>query len=1053
MSSILDLAIGISLADHVSSGINSIIGHFGLLRNASAEAQAQMDKFKTMGWIGASIGAIGVAGVHELDKLAQKAGEVKMQLIQLGGVYGLDVDDSKLKEVDQLAQDMSQRTIFSKKENIGIDLELAHAGISQEALKKVVPEATYLAEVEVGMGKSSGAQHTAYNFARMSEDAGITNDTDRMSKFADDMYRVINVTHANSESLGEAFKYSMPVVKNLGWTEQDNLIATAMATRAGVEGSMAGTHIKDFAERINPYKYLGAASGQKQLNAMAEAGLLDGVVTQTTKGGKEKIVGFETAALLKDKDHLKSYAEMIDVLAEKHESFLKKGSGTDWVGQTSKEDLDKLQAISKQMTGKELSGGNLQWAALMNHIFGEQGQDFAIISSHKDMFDKLKQQMDIQKSLHEQIDVIRKSFVGQSHILHGQLETLSLQFGKPIMEALTPALHVATDAFGNLIGYFDKHPQVTKFVAAVALGGSVFMIVAGSILLVSSALGGLRLALSVANITFGALIGTTGAYLIAGLAVIGLGYLIYKNFDTLKQIWNDYGGIVKGVAALFLVAYTPAILVATGQMVQLAFVTGMTTLKTIAFNVATGIGAFFMGAYRSVMLAVTAAQWIYSIATGVATASTWLQYAAMIILAPTIAMIRLAVMAWTGAQWLLNIALDANPIGAVILLVVGLIGVVGLIIYKWNDWWTALKNFAGNLPGWAVIVLDVFMPIIGIPITIAKYWDKAIAKVKEFLHIKSKATTEEPPKIPDAQMKVNPVFEQSDILKQVQSIPGMDLKLNPTLNQDELKKQLESFNQVLPNGEKEGGGIQIPANLDLNEITKQMSALPEQMNTTGQNSGLELAKGLTGADPKITESLTGISNQFTSNLPKSEEMNQYGQNLGKSLADGMASQEEKVREASQKLATAIHANLGVQSPTKEGPLRTNHLWGGNLAKSFAVGMIKNLDWIERASNVVANAVQLPQKTDESDLKGRYAIGTAVRPRESAINSNEDGGISSRGLVIQGPLIGAIHQQPGQDGKALAKEIFVEVKRLFAQEGITNTLSMPGYGLGLGRSGY
>lgn len=545
MSSILDLAISISLADHISSGVKSIIGQFKLMENATADVQKKMDGFKNMAFVGAAFGAVGAAGVAALSELAKKAGEVEMQMIQLGGVYGLNIDSSQLKEVESLAQEMSQKTIFSKKENLGISLELAHAGISKEALQKVVPEATYLSEIEVGMGKSSGAHQSAYNFARMAEDAGITNNTERMAKFADEMYRVISITHASSQSLGEAFKYSMPVVKNLGWTEQDNLLATAMAARAGVEGSMAGTHIKDFAERINPFKYLGTKGGDKQLSAMMDAGLLGGVTTREKQGGGVQISGFETAALLKDKDHLKSYAEMVDILSEKHAEFIKKGSSTDWVAQTSEADLKHIQELAKAQTGKELSGGDLQWAAIMNHIFGEQGQDFAIISSHKEMFTKLKEQMDIQKDLHQQIDVIRKSFVGQSHILHGQVETLGLQFGKPIMEMLVPAMNMLSTAMGGVLKWFDQHPQISKFLAILAAGVSTFFLVGGAITVTIAAFGALTTALSVIGIGFGTVALLSGGVVI-GIAAIATGaYLIVKNWGTIKTFLSGVFETIK----------------------------------------------------------------------------------------------------------------------------------------------------------------------------------------------------------------------------------------------------------------------------------------------------------------------------------------------------------------------------------------------------------------------------------------------------------------------------------------------------------------------------
>ncbi|WCK55433.1 phage tail tape measure protein [Aneurinibacillus sp. Ricciae_BoGa-3] len=391
-----------------------------------------------------------------LGELAKQAGDVQMQMVQLGSVYGLNIDDSKLQEINKLSQDLSQKTLFSQKETLGISLELAHAGISRDSLMKVVPEATYLAEVEVGMGKSSSANQTAYNFARMAEDARITNNEAKMAKFADTMSRVINVTHASSESLGEAFKYAMPVVKNLGWNENDVLVASGLAARAGMEGSMAGTHIKDFAERINPYKYLNTKGGQKQLQAMYVAGLIDNVTFERDKKGKltNKISGFGSAALLQNHDKLKSYEDMIPILAQKHDAYIKKGHG------------------------------ELEWAAEMNKIFGEQGQDFAIISSHKDMFEKLKQQMNVQKSLHQQIATIRGTFLGQSHIAQSQLQTIGLQIGQPLMQWATPALKAFTDGLSKLINVLQNHPVIAKVAAAAALAVGGLLALTSTLLIV-----------------------------------------------------------------------------------------------------------------------------------------------------------------------------------------------------------------------------------------------------------------------------------------------------------------------------------------------------------------------------------------------------------------------------------------------------------------------------------------------------------------------------------------------------------------------------------------
>ncbi|WP_143007033.1 phage tail tape measure protein, partial [Paenibacillus tianmuensis] len=280
----------------------------------------------------------------------------------------------------------------------------------------------------------------------MAEDARITGDVSAMEKFADNAFRVINVTHASTEGLGETFKYAMPVVKNLGWNETDMLMSSAMGAIHGMEGSMAGTHIKDFAERINPYKFLGTRGGAKQLSAMNDAGLLDGV--EYNKKGK--IIGFKNAALLKDKDSLKSYVDMVGVLTQKHKEFIAAGKS------------------------------ELEWAAKMNHIFGEQGQDFAIISSHQETFDKLMKSKDSQKGLHKQIDEIRESYKGQAHILHSKIENLTTSIGNHLLPEITKLISAISPGVTTATKWIDAHRDEVVMAGKVVAAFGTFMLALGA---------------------------------------------------------------------------------------------------------------------------------------------------------------------------------------------------------------------------------------------------------------------------------------------------------------------------------------------------------------------------------------------------------------------------------------------------------------------------------------------------------------------------------------------------------------------------------------------
>ncbi|NOV01344.1 phage tail tape measure protein [Paenibacillus planticolens] len=418
------------------------------------ELKSKFDKMKSAGFGDIATGA---ATVAPLIATIKKAGEVQMQEFALSGVYNLNMTSEKLKDIRKQAQDLSGLTLFSQKDILGIGIELARAQISQKNLKTVLPEATYVAEMEVLAKKTSSPERSAYNFARMAEDARITNDSDKLEKFADSLFRVVNVTHASSESLGETFKYAMPVVKNLGWDENDMLDASALAAVNGMEGSMAGTHIKDFAERINPYKFLGTRGGQKQLDAMNDVGLLDGVTTDK----KGKILGFQGAALLKDKDHIKKYSDMVDVLTEKHKEFIKAGNS------------------------------ELEWAAKMNHIFGEQGQDFAIITSHKEMFDKVKGSTSGQKSLHENITTARSLFEGELHALKSKFEGLGLAIGDQLLPEATKFAHELGPMVASATTWVNTHKDLVSAISKGALEFGGFMLVLGSAKLAIGTIGSL----------------------------------------------------------------------------------------------------------------------------------------------------------------------------------------------------------------------------------------------------------------------------------------------------------------------------------------------------------------------------------------------------------------------------------------------------------------------------------------------------------------------------------------------------------------------------------
>ena len=120
------------------------------------------------------------------------------------------------------------------------------------------------------------------------------------------------------------------------------------------------------------------------------------------------------------------------------------------------------------------------------------------------------------------------------------------------------------------------------------------------------------------------------------------------------------------------------------------------------FAVAGKVAAVAMGIYRGIVAAATAIQTIWNIAMTGGVAVTVAQKLAIAALYPIIMIVKAAQAVWTGVQWALNIAMNANPIGLVIIAIAGLIAVVALVVTHFKqltEWvqkgWDKLKNFLG----------------------------------------------------------------------------------------------------------------------------------------------------------------------------------------------------------------------------------------------------------------------------------------------------------------------------------------------------------------------
>lgn len=682
MSTVLDLAIAVSLTDRATSGVQNLISQFHLLRGASQDVQNQMNRLQTMAWSGGAFAAIGTAGllatagaatvaIDKAANLQEIMTELKAQTFgaELFDPAKADMIAQKMREIEDYTTRLGMETTFSNLDVGQAVLELQKGGIAIEDILSGAGEAV------IKMAQLSKIPPNAAAESLVQIRAGFQLTGEQLLAAADTLVKVSAASSADVSDLQAGLGNTAGVAKTMGFDVMDTSALVALTRTQTKTGEEAGTFVRSFLQRMIPATDTAGS-------AMKELGLLD-------KAGRSILVDSEGRA---------------------------KG-------------LNEIAAILRKATEGRRSDDIV---TLLQDIFGEQGNRTAmsLIRTGTGSLEEIQSNVEKQLTLNERVQIQMQNYNQVLDTAKEAFSTFLTVLGSPLLAKATSVVGSLGDKLQVAAEFFKEHPQVSKYMFAIAGGVSVFLTLGGVVLVAGASLGALNIALANASLTLGRVLMFSGFAVVGLAALVGIAYLVYRNWDTVKQLWDDYGGTVKIVAGILLAVYTPAILAATANMLRLDAVTGYTILRTAIMHAVTGAGAAAMGAYRSVMLAVALVQALWNMTIDRTILVNSIYYMGLGILGARLAVVSAVTKIWTGAQWLLNIALNANPIGLVIVLVVGLIAVVITVTQKWGELWDKLKDFSNKIPGWVIVLLVAFAPIIGIPLLIAKYWDVAAAKVK-----------------------------------------------------------------------------------------------------------------------------------------------------------------------------------------------------------------------------------------------------------------------------------------------------------------------------------
>lgn len=178
---------------------------------------------------------------------------------------------------------------------------------------------------------------------------------------------------------------------------------------------------------------------------------------------------------------------------------------------------------------------------------------------------------------------------------------------------------------------------------------------------------------------------TLGAWVVSA---VGTGLAWAGAASTALVGWNIFDADMIGIALTMTINQAKAAVAIGIVWVENAVNAGIAwtaqKVSAIAGFVAMSASAVFNAATSGAAWAANA------IKIGLQTAATWIAVG--------------AVNAWTAAQWLWNIAMDANPLGLIVLGIAAVIGIGVLLITHWNlvkqvagDVWNGISNVFSNV--------------------------------------------------------------------------------------------------------------------------------------------------------------------------------------------------------------------------------------------------------------------------------------------------------------------------------------------------------------------
>lgn len=342
----------------------------------------------------------------------------QMDLIKAGNI---EQAETNMRRLELQAKQLGATTIFTAQQIGEAQVYVARTGWNTDAIEKSMPSILKLAAAN-----RMEIEPTADIITNIMTAFG--HGTDQVEHDAD----VLNytVTHSNQtlSQMGEALKYAAPVAKLFGATLEEAAMMTKFMGDAGIQGSMAGTSMRQTMLRLT-------APTKNARKAMESMGM------SMSDARKAQMEAIETAA---------AYGVTLDESLSPGRQFINIMKQID-EGMAGKSDQEKLAAL-KDITGVTAVSG----AA---NVFGAG-------AGQAENFTKLLEQC--EGALSQTYDVMTSDTYGAQKSFESAWEAVQLSIGQSLLSITQAGYEFAAPLLTSLSQFIDEHPQVVQACAAIA---------------------------------------------------------------------------------------------------------------------------------------------------------------------------------------------------------------------------------------------------------------------------------------------------------------------------------------------------------------------------------------------------------------------------------------------------------------------------------------------------------------------------------------------------------------------------------------------------------